>query len=87
MMACIIYWQVKESNRVLNECNPELAGVDLGDFCKNPRKGILSIPIRRKIAYENFELFISYFGVTINYIARVYKLSLWGGMTEPIGRA
>jgi TnpA family transposase len=29
MMACIIYWQAKEINRVLNECNAELAGVDL----------------------------------------------------------
>jgi len=29
IMACIIYWQAKEINRVLNECNPELAGVDV----------------------------------------------------------
>ena len=29
IMASIIYWQAKEINRVLNECNPELAGVDL----------------------------------------------------------
>jgi TnpA family transposase len=29
IMACIIYWQAKEINHVLNECNPELAGVDL----------------------------------------------------------
>jgi TnpA family transposase len=29
LMACIIYWQAKEINRVLNECNPELAGIDV----------------------------------------------------------
>ena len=29
IMACIIYWQAKEINRVLNECEPELAGVDV----------------------------------------------------------
>jgi len=29
IMACIIYWQAKEINRILNECNPELAGVDI----------------------------------------------------------
>jgi hypothetical protein len=28
-MACIIYWQAKEINRVLLECEPEVAGVDL----------------------------------------------------------
>jgi len=29
IMACIIYWQAKEFNRVLNECDPESAGVDV----------------------------------------------------------
>ena len=29
IMACIIYWQAKEINRVLRECEPEMAGVDL----------------------------------------------------------
>jgi TnpA family transposase len=29
IMACIIYWQAKEINRVLLECEPEVAGVDL----------------------------------------------------------
>lgn len=29
IMAAIIYWQAKEINRILNECHPELAGVDL----------------------------------------------------------
>jgi hypothetical protein len=28
-MACIIYWQAKEINRVILECDPEGAGVDL----------------------------------------------------------
>ena len=28
-MACIIYWQAKEINRVINECDPEAAGVDV----------------------------------------------------------
>lgn len=28
-MACIIYWQVKEFNRVILENGPEKAGVDL----------------------------------------------------------
>lgn len=28
-MACIIYWQAKELNRVILECEPEKAGVDL----------------------------------------------------------
>jgi TnpA family transposase len=29
LMACIIYWQAKEIMRVIKECNPELAGIDL----------------------------------------------------------
>ena len=29
IMACIIYWQAKEINRVLNECDPESAGIDV----------------------------------------------------------
>jgi TnpA family transposase len=29
IMACIIYWQAKELNRVILECEPEKAGVDL----------------------------------------------------------
>ena len=29
IMACIIYWQAREINRVLMECEPEAAGVDL----------------------------------------------------------
>jgi hypothetical protein len=29
IMACIIYWQAKEFNRVILECEPEKAGVDL----------------------------------------------------------
>jgi TnpA family transposase len=29
IMACIIYWQAKEINRVINECEPALAGVDV----------------------------------------------------------
>lgn len=29
IMACIIYWQSKEITRVINECNPEAAGIDL----------------------------------------------------------
>lgn len=29
IMACIIYWQAKEINRVILECDPEAAGVDL----------------------------------------------------------
>ena len=29
IMACIIYWQAKEINRVINECDPETAGVDV----------------------------------------------------------
>jgi hypothetical protein len=29
IMACIIYWQTKEINRVILECDPEAAGVDL----------------------------------------------------------
>jgi len=29
LMACIIYWQAKEINRVLNECDPELAEIDV----------------------------------------------------------
>lgn len=29
MMACIIYWQAKEINRVINECDPELAEIDV----------------------------------------------------------
>lgn len=29
IMACIIYWQAKEIMRVVKECNPELAGIDL----------------------------------------------------------
>lgn len=29
IMACIIYWQAKEINRVILECDPEGAGVDL----------------------------------------------------------
>lgn len=29
IMACIIYWQAKEINRVILECDPESAGVDL----------------------------------------------------------
>jgi len=28
-LACIIYWQAKELNRVILECEPEKAGVDL----------------------------------------------------------
>jgi hypothetical protein len=28
-MACIIYWQSKEINRVILECDPDGAGVDL----------------------------------------------------------
>ena len=28
-MACIIYWQAKEINRVTLECEPEVAGIDL----------------------------------------------------------
>ena len=28
-MASIIYWQAKEINRVIQECNPEAAGIDL----------------------------------------------------------
>lgn len=28
-MACIIYWQAKELNRVINECNPNASGIDL----------------------------------------------------------
>ena len=27
--ACIIYWQSKELNRVINECNPTDSGIDL----------------------------------------------------------
>jgi TnpA family transposase len=29
LMACIIYWQAKEINRVLNECDPQGAGIDV----------------------------------------------------------
>jgi len=29
IMACIVYWQSKEIMRVIKECNPELAGIDL----------------------------------------------------------
>lgn len=29
IMACIIYWQAKEINRVRNECNPESASIDV----------------------------------------------------------
>jgi TnpA family transposase len=29
IMACIIYWQAKEINRVIQECEPEKAGIDL----------------------------------------------------------
>lgn len=29
IMACIIYWQAKEINRVILECDPDAAGVDL----------------------------------------------------------
>lgn len=29
IMACIIYWQSKEIMRVIKECHPELAGIDL----------------------------------------------------------
>ncbi|NOK57435.1 MAG: hypothetical protein GFH27_549309n170 [Chloroflexi bacterium AL-W] len=29
LMACIIYWQAKELNRVLNECDPAQAGIDV----------------------------------------------------------
>ena len=29
LMACIIYWQAKEINRVLNECDPDVAGIDV----------------------------------------------------------
>ena len=29
VMACIIYWQAKEINRVIQECDPEGANVDL----------------------------------------------------------
>jgi len=29
LMACIIYWQAKEINRILNKCEPDLAGIDL----------------------------------------------------------
>ena len=29
IMAAIIYWQAKEISRVIQECNPQAAGVDL----------------------------------------------------------
>jgi hypothetical protein len=29
IMSCIIYWQAKEINRVILECDPDGAGVDL----------------------------------------------------------
>lgn len=29
LMACIIYWQAKEIKRVLNECDPQRAGIDV----------------------------------------------------------
>lgn len=29
IMACIIYWQAKELNRIVLECDPSKAGVDL----------------------------------------------------------
>ena len=29
IMACIVYWQAREINRVLMECEPEAAGVIL----------------------------------------------------------
>jgi TnpA family transposase len=29
IMACLIYWQAKEINRIILECDPEEAGVDL----------------------------------------------------------
>ncbi len=29
IMACIIYWQAREINRVIEECGPEKAGIDL----------------------------------------------------------
>ncbi len=29
IMACMIYWQAKEINRVILECDPDGAGVDL----------------------------------------------------------
>ncbi len=29
LMACIIYWQAKEINRVILECDPDEEGVDL----------------------------------------------------------
>ena len=29
IMACIIYWQAKEINRVILECDPEGVGIDL----------------------------------------------------------
>ena len=29
ILACIIYWQAKEIERVVTECNPEECGIDL----------------------------------------------------------
>jgi len=29
ILACIIYWQAKEINRVLNECDPQGSGINL----------------------------------------------------------
>ena len=29
IMACIIFWQAKEINRLIRECEPESAGIDL----------------------------------------------------------
>jgi TnpA family transposase len=29
ILACIIYWQAKEINRVLNECDPQASGINL----------------------------------------------------------
>ncbi|MGC1953297.1 MAG: Tn3 family transposase [Gammaproteobacteria bacterium] len=29
ILACIIYWQAKEINRVLNECDPQRSGINL----------------------------------------------------------
>ena len=29
IMACIVYWQVKEIGRVIQECDPQAANIDL----------------------------------------------------------
>jgi len=39
IMACIIYWHAKEINRVLRECEPEMAGVDLSLLQNNSPVG------------------------------------------------